>query len=273
MAEDEIVVYYGETTKVIGKFEAGSRGLDVLEVVETMTTEKGSVVFCANGRAVTKGSRNLVAGSYRFDAAPAPTPAPTPENSGGDEFWEALKVILLGPAWPTTTEVWTGIKRFNSMMSGGFKECPGSYVASVTFGACWLAFLVAVAVVPFFYLDLWITSLTGGPISTVSTSMVRAFPSLIVYYLHLGLISLMSNSCEWGLDKHAAPPFGRFLVHFAFVGLLVGYYVVIRWPIISARVIGYLLIDVLILAVWEWAMVRSWPPFAPRAKTSWEGIS
>ena len=39
----------------------------------------------------------------------------------GDEFWEALKVILLGPAWPTTTEVWTGIKRFNSMMSGGFK--------------------------------------------------------------------------------------------------------------------------------------------------------
>jgi len=121
MAEDEIVVYYGETTKVIGKFEAGSRGLDVLEVVETMTTEKGSVVFCANGRAVTKGSRNLVAGSYRFDPAPAPTPAPTPENSGGDEFWEALKVILLGPAWPTTTEVWTGIKRFNSMMSGGFK--------------------------------------------------------------------------------------------------------------------------------------------------------
>ena len=70
MAEDEIVVYYGETTKVIGKFEAGSRGLDVLEVVETMTTEKGSVVFCANGRAVTKGSQNLVAGSYRFDAAP-----------------------------------------------------------------------------------------------------------------------------------------------------------------------------------------------------------
>jgi len=71
MAEDEIVVFDGETTNIIGKFDTGSCGLDVLEFIETKTMKKGTVVRCANCRAVTRGSQNLSPGSYRFDAAPA----------------------------------------------------------------------------------------------------------------------------------------------------------------------------------------------------------